>query len=248
MATAGITEEAIQQRIQDAVAAALAAQAATHRQDMDAQAARLQLASSTCSTFPITQLNTSFPFLFQKYEWLRTKQYSNTDVQYIQQPLQCIIPSSILNRQILKSCTSTGIEEQEVLISSTMSSDVSIDRLTALGGDINISCSSPYSNNSVLESFSMIENDSRTELFAYGDEQEMFISPPKAAVSLSIDTSDDIVADDMNAEEDLLFQYTLNVLLNSVSPLHISPRPRLRISPPRSSDDLVLSPVIFFSS
>jgi len=263
MATAGITEEAIQQRIQDAVAAALAAQAATHRQDMDAQAARLQrpsssaaasspaslTASSTCSTFPITQLNTSFPFLFQKYKWLRTKQYSNTDVQYIQQPLQCIIPSSILNRQILKSCTSTGIEEQEVLISSTMSSDVSIDRLTALGGDINISCSSPYSNNSVLESFSMIENDSRTEMFEYADEQEMFISPPKAVSCLSIDTSDDIV-DDMNAEDELLFQNTLNELLNSLSPLDISPprSPQLHISPPRSSDDIlvVLSPLIFY--
>ena len=96
-----------------------------------------------------------------------------------------------------------------------------------------------------LEQEILIEKDSRTELFEY--EQKMLISPPKT-VSLSIDTSDDIVADDMNAEEDLLFQYTLNVLLNSVSPLHISPRPRLRISPPRSSDDLVLSPVIFFSS
>ena len=97
----------------------------------------------------------------------------------------------------MKSCTSTGIEEQKILI----------------------------------------ENDSRIELFEYGDEQEMFVSPPKA-VSLSIDTSDDIV-DDMNAEEELLFQYTLNELLNSVSPLHISP-PRLHISPPRSSDDIVL--------
>ena len=38
-------------------------------------------------------------------------------------------------------------------ISSTTSSDVSINRLTALGGDISISCS--YSNNSVLESFSI---------------------------------------------------------------------------------------------
>jgi hypothetical protein len=49
MATAGITEEAIQQMIQDAVAAALAAQAATHRQDMDAQAARLQRPSSSAA-------------------------------------------------------------------------------------------------------------------------------------------------------------------------------------------------------
>ena len=109
-------------------------------------------------------------FLFKKYEWLKTTQYSTTDVQYTQQPL---------------NLTSTGIEEQKLLI----------------------------------------ENDSRRELFEYGDEQEMFISPPKEAVSLSIDTSDNVV-DDMNE------------LLNSVSPLHISP---LR------SSDLVLSPVIFSS-
>ena len=70
----------------------------------------------------------------------------------------------------MKNFTSTGIEEQEVLI----------------------------------------EKDVRTELFEY--EQEMLISPPEA-VSLSIDTSDDEV-DDMNAEEELLFQCTLNVLLN----------------------------------
>jgi len=41
----------------------------------------------------------------------------------------------------------------------------------------------------------------------------------------------------MNAEEELLFLYTLNELLNSVSLLHISPR----------SSDLVLSPLIFSS-
>ena len=77
MATAGITEEAIQQMIQDAVVAALASQAATHRQDMDAQAARLQCpsssaapsspassaASSTRSTVPRTRLNMSSPSL-----------------------------------------------------------------------------------------------------------------------------------------------------------------------------------------
>ena len=78
MATAGITEEAIQKLIQDAVAAALAVQAATHRQDMDAQAARLQrsassaahttpvaspTASSTRSTVPRTRLNMSSPSL-----------------------------------------------------------------------------------------------------------------------------------------------------------------------------------------